>query len=146
MNLKRRTKVILVIVFIFVAFVVIFPFIMDREKVALSPEVRSRLPGSFIRLEEGFVHYELVGPRDGQVVVLVSGFPSTYMLWDQSLAGLTAAGFRVLRFDLFGAGSSDRPRAGRPGGAFPGRHHSRGFCLPPPGYGAPVGFNCPTAR
>lgn len=45
MSLKRRTKIILIIVVIFVAFVVISPFFMEREKVDLTSGI--------IQLEEG---------------------------------------------------------------------------------------------
>lgn len=44
-------------------------------------------------------------------VVLVHGFSVPYFIWDPTFAALTSAGFRVLRYDLFGRGFSDRPRA-----------------------------------
>ena len=78
----------------------------------LNDEARSRLPGSFIRLERGFVHYELSGPKGGPVVVLVSGFSVPYATWDRNAPALAAAGFQVLRYDHYGRGYSDRPRIG----------------------------------
>jgi len=42
-------------------------------------------------------------------VVLVHGFSVPAFLWDPTFAGLADAGFRVLRYDLFGRGYSDRP-------------------------------------
>ena len=55
------------------------------------------------------VHYELEGPADGQPVVLVHGFSVPYYIWDPTFPALAAAGLRVLRYDLFGRGYSDRP-------------------------------------
>jgi pimeloyl-ACP methyl ester carboxylesterase len=78
----------------------------------LDDEARSRLPGSFIRLRHGFVHYELSGPEGGPVVVLVGGFSVPYSTWDRNAPALAAAGFRVLRYDHYGRGYSERPRVG----------------------------------
>jgi pimeloyl-ACP methyl ester carboxylesterase len=62
-----------------------------------------------VRLEDGVVHYELSGPADGPVVVLVNGFSAPYFVWDPAMRALTDGGFRVLRYDLYGRGYSDRP-------------------------------------
>jgi pimeloyl-ACP methyl ester carboxylesterase len=42
-------------------------------------------------------------------VVLVHGLSVPYFIFDPTFAALTGAGFRALRFDLFGRGLSDRP-------------------------------------
>jgi pimeloyl-ACP methyl ester carboxylesterase len=39
----------------------------------------------------------------------VTGFSTPYNIWDPTFEGLTQAGIRVLRYDLFGRGWSDRP-------------------------------------
>lgn len=70
------------------------------------------MPGSFVHLTRGFVHYELSGPENGPVVVLVGGFSVPYSTWDRNAPALAAAGFRVLRYDHYGRGYSDRPRIG----------------------------------
>jgi pimeloyl-ACP methyl ester carboxylesterase len=56
-------------------------------------------------------HYDLAGPADGPPVVLVHGFSVPYYVWDSTFAALAGAGFRVLRYDLYGRGWSDRPDA-----------------------------------
>jgi pimeloyl-ACP methyl ester carboxylesterase len=81
------------------------------ETTILDDPIRESQQGSFIRLPEGQVHYELAGPDDGPLVVLIHGFSIPYYLWDPTFKALTRAGLRVLRFDLFGRGYSDRPRA-----------------------------------
>ena len=75
----------------------------------LDDEARRSAPGDFVRLPDGMVHYELKGPPDGQPVVLVHGFSVPYYIWDPTVPALAAAGLRVLRYDLFGRGFSDRP-------------------------------------
>ncbi|MHC1781725.1 MAG: alpha/beta fold hydrolase [Anaerolineaceae bacterium] len=82
------------------------------ETTTLDDSVRASQPGSFIRLPEGRVHYELAGPIYGPLVVLIHGLSIPYYLWDPTFKALTRSGLRVLRFDLFGRGYSDRPRAG----------------------------------
>ncbi len=79
------------------------------ETRVLDDQARLAAPGEFIRLPDGMVHYELKGPADGQPVVLVHGFSVPYYIWDPTFPALAAAGFRVLRYDLFGRGYSDRP-------------------------------------
>ena len=79
------------------------------ENRILDDKARRTAPGDFIRLHDGMVHYELKGPQDGQLVVLVHGFSVPYYIWDPTFTALVAAGLRVLRYDLFGRGYSDRP-------------------------------------
>ena len=38
------------------------------------------------------------------------GFSVPYFIWDPTFKFLTKSGFRVLRYDLFGRGYSDRPK------------------------------------
>src|SRR5262249_29044083 len=54
-------------------------------------------------------HYRSDGHVDGMPILLVHG--ATVPLWefDELVPLLTAAGFRTLRFDLYGHGLSDRP-------------------------------------
>jgi len=41
--------------------------------------------------------------------VLAAGFSVPYYIWDPTFKALTSAGFRVLRYDYYGRGYSDRP-------------------------------------
>src|SRR5436853_3980596 len=73
----------------------------DPEKRALDAAARAGMPGQFAQLSDGYTHYELSGPADGndRVVVLAAGFSVPYYIWDPTFKALTAAGFRVLRYD-----------------------------------------------
>ncbi|TQN31125.1 3-oxoadipate enol-lactonase [Haloactinospora alba] len=55
------------------------------------------------------VHYSVEGPEDGPVVLLAGSLGSTAEMWQHQLPALTGAGFRVVRYDLRGHGSSPVP-------------------------------------
>ena len=82
---------------------------VDTEILVLDEEARELAPGLFVELSDGWTHYDVAGPESGQVVILVHGFSVPYYIWDTTFEALVAAGFRVIRFDLFGRGYSDRP-------------------------------------
>jgi len=86
-----------------------FEFPFRGETKHLNPEERAHLPGEFIKLSKGLTHYELGGSVGGPVVVLVHGFAVPMFVLDSTYQALTQAGFRVLRYDLFGRGFSNRP-------------------------------------
>ncbi|MBM3166520.1 MAG: alpha/beta hydrolase [Chloroflexi bacterium] len=83
----------------------------DREKKTLDEAARQQLGGSYVTLSNGVTHYQLAGPKDGDVVVLVHGATIPMWIWDPQVEALTRAGFQVLRYDLYGRGYSDRPAA-----------------------------------
>lgn len=82
---------------------------MRDEIKDLNDETRKSASGSFVQLPNGITHYELGGNESGEVVVLVHGFSVPYFIYDPTFEFLTQSGFRVLRYDLFGRGLSDRP-------------------------------------
>ena len=66
--------------------------------------------GDYVTLSEGVTHYELAGTGEGPPVALIHGFSVPLFVWDPTFEALCAAGYRVLRYDLFGRGESERPR------------------------------------
>jgi pimeloyl-ACP methyl ester carboxylesterase len=81
----------------------------NPEKSALDAKARAGAPGAFVTLSHGVTHYEVAGPDTGRVVVLVHGFSVPYYIWDSTFVALKSAGYRVIRYDLYGRGLSDRP-------------------------------------
>jgi len=81
----------------------------DQERDTLNDQTRAGIAGSFVRLPHGTIHYQLTGPESGRTVVLVHGFSVPYYIWDPTYDELVKRGFRVLRYDLYGRGYSDRP-------------------------------------
>ncbi|GAB4528010.1 MAG: alpha/beta fold hydrolase [Anaerolineales bacterium] len=80
------------------------PHLHPRAGLAPQPE-----NGDFVRLPQGVTHYQVAGPDDAPLVVLVHGFSVPYFIWDPTFEFLTQSGFRVLRYDLLGRGFSERP-------------------------------------
>ncbi|MGC9522085.1 MAG: alpha/beta fold hydrolase [Anaerolineae bacterium] len=80
----------------------------------LDAAARRGAPGGFVTLSEGKTHFELGGPQTGPrlagAIVLIHGFSVPFFVWDPTFEALLNAGFRVLRYDLYGRGYSDRPR------------------------------------
>ncbi len=89
-----------------------FPYLTETED--LTDSVRADAGGSFVQLSDGICHYELSQPGNHAIrskyVVLTHGFSVPCFIWDPTFDFLTQSGFRVLRYDLFGRGFSDRPR------------------------------------
>jgi pimeloyl-ACP methyl ester carboxylesterase len=90
-------------------------FALDGEREAMDDAARAapavKRSGAYVRLTDGVTHYEVGGPEAGERVVLVHGASGPYAVWDYTFDALTAAGYRVLRYDLYGRGGSDRPAA-----------------------------------
>ena len=85
------------------------PFPYFDETKAMNESARKNADGSFIALIDGVTHYQLGGPEKGEPVILVHGFSVPYFIFDGTFEFLANSGFRVLRYDLFGRGFSDRP-------------------------------------
>ena len=83
----------------------------EHETLDMDDAARRGVSGSFVRLSVGVTHYQLGGPAGGTTLLLIPGFSTPYNVWDPTYDGLTAAGVRVLRYELFGRGWSDRPAA-----------------------------------
>jgi pimeloyl-ACP methyl ester carboxylesterase len=75
----------------------------------LDDSIRAELPGDFVELEDGVLSYYLRGSDQGEKVVLVHGFSTPKFVWDSNVGPLTEAGYRVLAYDHYGRGLSDRP-------------------------------------
>lgn len=86
-----------------------FPFIHETKTIDTS--LREQVEGSFIALPNGYTHYEMTGEPHAEIIVLVHGFSVPYFIWEPTFNALLEAGYRVLRYDLFGRGYSDRPKA-----------------------------------
>ncbi len=82
-----------------------------RSLLPLDDAARAGASGAFVDLPDGRVHYQFTGPDDAPLIVMVHGYSTPGFIFDQNAAALREAGFRVLQFDHFGRGWSDRPDA-----------------------------------
>ncbi|MFA6085938.1 alpha/beta fold hydrolase [Mucilaginibacter sp.] len=107
--LKNLLITLLALIFFAVAALVILYFIKNKETKEITHEFRKNTGGSYEALNMGQTHYELDGQDTGKVVILINGFSVPYYIWDGTFEYLVDHGFRVLRYDLYGRGFSDRP-------------------------------------
>jgi pimeloyl-ACP methyl ester carboxylesterase len=56
----------------------------------------------------GAIHYESRGETGRPTVVLIHGVSGPMSVWDANVEALVTAGYRVIRYDLFGRGFSQR--------------------------------------
>lgn len=85
------------------------PFLREAMKPEMDEAARRDAPGAFAKLSRGLTHYRWSGPARGPVAVCVHGLTTPSFVWDGIAPGLGALGFRVLVYDLYGRGYSDRP-------------------------------------
>jgi pimeloyl-ACP methyl ester carboxylesterase len=86
--------------------VIVAPWIFDPENREVD---RSSLRGKLMTLSDGAVHYELAGTSTvNPTIVMIHGVSGPMTVWDRLVPRLTEAGFRTLRYDLYGRGGSDR--------------------------------------
>jgi pimeloyl-ACP methyl ester carboxylesterase len=107
--MKKEFSIAIVIAAAVACAAIITYLFLDNERSVLDETSRPKLPGHFIKLPDGTVHYETKGLESAQPVVLVHGFSVPYYIWDRNIDALAAAGFRAIRYDLYGRGYSDRP-------------------------------------
>ncbi len=105
--LRRTFLVLLIIMGVAVAAFVV----RNPERTTLDATSRATASGRFVTLTDGVTHYDITGPDTGRAVILVHGSSVPYYIWDSTAVALGAAGYRVVRYDRFGIGLSDRPDA-----------------------------------
>ncbi len=110
MKTKKLVRLFVIFDLIILALLAAFIF-LNPEKQKIDANVRKLAAGEFVELPNGFVHYELSGAPEGDLVVLVHGFSVPYYVWDPTVDELVNQGYRVLRYDMYGRGYSDRPKA-----------------------------------
>ena len=86
----------------------VFYFIRNPETKTLDEHARMDASGEYATLSHGITHYEVAGADTAAAVVLVHGFSVPYYIWDSTFYALKAAGYRVVRYDTYGRGYSDR--------------------------------------
>ena len=93
-----------------IAALAIGPFIREAFRRPISATRRDAAPGQMATLSQGKTYLRWRGPEDGPVAVCVHGLTTPSLVWDRLVDGMVEMGFRVLVYDLYGRGLSDRPR------------------------------------
>lgn len=84
------------------------------DETELDTQARLSAPGEFLQTAQGKLHYRWHLPEgssaDTPTIVMAHGFSTPNFIFEQNAKALSAAGFKVLTFDHFGRGWSDRPK------------------------------------
>lgn len=88
----------------------LLPWLAERQRSEMDDEARRDAPGRFVKLSKGLTHYWRSDSARGPVAVLVHGLTTPSFVWDGLIPYLEELGYRVLCYDIYGRGYSDRPR------------------------------------
>ncbi len=102
---------------VLVLVLVMLPFAAERMRRPIDARGRRLAGGDFVELSRGLTYYQWIGPVRGPVVVCVHGLTTPSYVWLPLAELLNGLGIRVLIYDLYGRGLSDRV-AGRQDRAF----------------------------
>jgi len=102
----------------FLCIAAVAPFIREAMRRRMGALARKSAPGKFVQLSQGLTHYCWLGASEGPVVVCVHGLTTPSFVWNSIAKGLGEMGFRVLVYDLYGRGYSDRVRGIQDSGFF----------------------------
>ena len=89
-----------------VAVLIAFPFAYEELR---RPVSRVYGDGASAKLPSGTTFYRWSGPEGGPVAVCVHGLTTPSIVFSGVSRALSALGYRVLVYDLYGRGLSDRP-------------------------------------
>ncbi|MFK7834638.1 MAG: alpha/beta fold hydrolase [Sulfitobacter sp.] len=91
------------------AVVVALPLIAEYRRRIMDDAARGGATGQFVRLSQGVTHFEWFGPAHGPVIICIHGLTTPSFVWRGMTRALALSGYRVLTYDHFGRGFSDRP-------------------------------------
>lgn len=96
----------------FLILIVLFAIPVAREvtRPEMDHDARRGAEGHFAQLGRGVTFYEWLGPVRGPVAVCVHGLTTPSFVWRGLARGMALMGYRVLIYDLYGRGFSDRPQ------------------------------------
>ena len=81
-----------------------------QETKTLTEETRQSAPGTFIRLSDGVTHYLSLGSENDTPLLFIHGGGITGLeVWRGNANFFVQQGYRVVLYDLYGRGYSDRP-------------------------------------
>jgi len=95
-------------VLVLIAALAALPFLAERGRRPMSKARQESAPGAIAQLPQGATHYRWSGTEGAPVVVCVHGLSTPSFVFAATERSLVALGYRVLSYDLYGRGYSDR--------------------------------------
>jgi len=102
-----------IIIFSTLIFTIIFPYAFNILKLKDQKKIEAPSEGLHVKLSKGRIYYRYHEPKNvssEDLIVLVHGFSTPSFVWNGILQDLLATGNRVLSYDHYGRGFSDRPK------------------------------------
>ena len=90
--------------------VIAVPVVIEITRKRMNDSARKTATGQFATLSQGVTHFEWFGPQRGAIIVCVHGLTTPSFVWRGLTRGLAIMGYRVLTYDLFGRGYSDKAK------------------------------------
>lgn len=90
------------------AAVAALPFAAEARRIPVSRALQARAPGNIAKLPMGRTHFQWHGPETGPVAVCIHGLSSPSYIYAATARSMAGSGYRVLTYDLFGRGYSER--------------------------------------
>ncbi|MGI9393560.1 MAG: alpha/beta fold hydrolase [Boseongicola sp.] len=84
------------------------PFACEAMRQPMSSVIQEGAPGELVDLPMGHTHFRWSGNEDGPVAVCIHGLSTPSYIFAGTELTLAALGYRVLTYDLYGRGYSDR--------------------------------------
>ncbi len=94
-----------------IALLIVLPFLAEALRRPVSRRKQDAGPGQMADLSQGRTHYHWHGPEAGQIAVCIHGLGTPSYVFAATERSLASLGYRVLSYDLFGRGLSDRTTA-----------------------------------
>ncbi|KMQ51109.1 Alpha/beta hydrolase fold precursor [Chitinispirillum alkaliphilum] len=104
--MKRTLIVMFAVLGLYLALT--FSFSSRRENRYLDSEGRKESGLDYVKLEDGYTAYRIIGPDTGQVVIMIHGGTIPMCIWTDQSRIFAESGYRVLLYDQYGRGNSDR--------------------------------------
>ena len=86
----------------------ILPIYQEAKRLPVTDVDRAAAPGTCVALSQGLTHIRWHGPVRGPVIVAIHGLTTPSPVFDDLAGRLAHLGYRVLTYDLYGRGLSDR--------------------------------------
>ncbi len=107
MRLKLNKSYVVLLLLLLSALMVAEYFYEDLTELQVA---RQSATNQFVALPGGITRYQIHGKDEDPLVVMIHSFNGFLEVWNPNVESLVAAGYRVLVYDLWGRGLSDRPR------------------------------------
>lgn len=99
-------------------FLAALPLIAEARRRPLTRSLQNEAPGRLAQLSQGTTHYRWRGPETGPVAICIHGLSTPSYVFAATERSLASLGYRVLSYDLYGRGYSDRVRGRQSSGFF----------------------------